>query len=152
MTSPAANFARVAANATSVPNPAGNYVHAVRAGSLLFLSGKGVGAVRGKVGESVSVQQAYDFARSTGIVLLAAASEELGSLSRVVRVVKMTGYVNATTDFTDHPRVTNGCSDLVVEIFGERGRHARTSVGVSSTPDQIPCEIELVLEVRESRT
>ena len=126
--------------------PAGNYVHAVSSGSLLFLAGKGVGAVTGKVGCDLTVQQTYDYARTTGIMLLAVMRQELGSLDRVTRIVKVNGYVNAVPEFAEHPKVINGCSDLFVEVFGERGRHARTAIGAGSLPDQIPVEIEVVVE------
>ena len=127
--------------------PAGTYVHAVRTGRLMFLAGKGANTDEtGKVGRDVSVEQAYEYARKTGLVLLAVMTHELGSLERVSRIVKVFGAVNAVPDFTDHPKVVNGCSDLFVAVFGERGRHARTSVGMSSTPNQIPVEIDVVIE------
>jgi enamine deaminase RidA (YjgF/YER057c/UK114 family) len=130
-----------------VPSPAGTYVHAVRTGRLMFLAGKGAGTdLTGKVGRDVTVWQAYDYARQTGLVLLAVMAQELGSLDRVSRIVKVFGAVNATPEFTDHPKVVNGCSDLFVDVFGERGRHARTAVGMGSTPYQIPVEIDVVIE------
>jgi enamine deaminase RidA (YjgF/YER057c/UK114 family) len=129
-----------------IPKPAGNYVHAVRSGNLLFLAGKGVGKYTGKVGRDVSLEQAYEYARSTGLTMLSVIHHELGSLDRVTRIVKVLGLVNAVPDFSDHPKVINGCSDLFVEVFGERGRHARTAVGAGSTPDQIPLEIEAIVE------
>jgi len=130
----------------TVPAPAGNYVHAVRTGNLLFLAGKGVGNAAGKVGREVSVEQACAYARSTGLMLLAVIQQELGSLDRVTRIVKVTGFVNAVPEFTAHPQVINGCSDLFVEVFGERGRHARTAIGAGSAPHQIPLEIEAIVE------
>jgi len=129
-----------------LPPPAGNYIHAVRTGNLLFLAGKGVGEHTGKVGRDVSLEQAYAFARSTGIALLSVIHHELGSLDRVSRIVKVLGLVNAVPDFADHPKVIDGCSDLFIEVFGESGRHARTAIGAGSTPDQIPLEIEVVVE------
>ena len=130
----------------SLPPPAGNYLHAVSTGNLLFLAGKGVHTHVGKVGGEVSVEQAYGVARATGLLLLSVIHHELGSLDRVTRVVKVFGLVNAVPDFTDHPKVINGCSDLFVEVFGERGRHARTAIGIGSTPDQIPLEIVAIIE------
>jgi enamine deaminase RidA (YjgF/YER057c/UK114 family) len=132
--------------------PVANYVNAVRSGNLLFLAGKGPGPVQGqrptgKVGREFTVEQGYAFARSTGLALLAVLEAELGSLDRVARVVKVLGMVNCTPEFTDHPSVINGCSDLLVEIFGDRGRHARSAVGVGSLPSGIPVEIEAVVEV-----
>ncbi len=132
-----------------LPAPAANYVHAVRTGNLLFLAGKGVHETIGKVGAEVSAQQAYEIARQVGLQLLAVMRSELGSLDRVVRVVKVMGLVNATPEFQNHPEVIDGCSDLFVSVFGERGRHARTSMGAGSLPYQIPVEIEAVIEVKD---
>jgi enamine deaminase RidA (YjgF/YER057c/UK114 family) len=131
----------------ALPAPAANYVHAVRTGNLLFLAGKGVHETIGKVGAEVSAKQAYEIARQVGLQLLAVMRSELGSLDRVVRVVKVMGLVNATPEFRNHPEVIDGCSDLFVSVFGERGRHARTSMGAGSLPYQIPVEIEAVIEV-----
>lgn len=134
------------------PPPVANYVNAVRSGNLLFLSGKGPSAVdglrpAGKLGREFNLEQGYRFARSTGLALLAVMRTELGSLDRVKRVVKLLGMVNAVPDFTDQPKVINGCSDLMVEVFGERGRHARSAVGMGSLPNGIPVEIEVVVEI-----
>jgi len=137
----------------AVPAPVANYVNAVRTGNLLFLAGKGPRAEAngkrpsGKVGREYTAEQAYAHARSTGLDLLAVMRAELGSLDRVKRIVKLLGMVNAVPDFTDHPKVINGCSDLFVEVFGEAGRHARSAVGVGSLPMGIPVEIEIVVEV-----
>ena len=131
-----------------VPAAAGNYVHAVRTGNHLYLAGKGV-LVSGKVGHDFTKEQAYQFARETGLILLAVIKQELGSLRRVKRVVKVLGMVNATPDFGDHPYVINGCSDLFVEVFGEAGRHARSAVGMGSLPHNIPVEIEAIIEVED---
>ena len=135
-----------------VPKPAGNYVHAVRTGNLLFLAGKGPwnpnGTVpTGKVGREVTVEEAYRHARSVGLVLLAVLKQELGDLDRVKRIVKVLGMVNADPDFGQHPEVINGCSDLFVDVFGERGRHARSAVGMGSLPRGITVEIEAIVEV-----
>lgn len=127
--------------------PSGSYVHAVRTGNLLFLAGKGLPAVCGRVGDDVSKEKAYRHARDVGLLLLAAMKHELGDLRRVKRVVKVVGFVNATPDFQDHPFVINGCSDLFVEVFGDAGKHARTAVGVASLPFGIPVEIEAIVEV-----
>ena len=129
-----------------LPQPAGNYVQAVRTGNLLFLAGKGILDHPGKVGGDISLEQAYGFARATGVILLSVMHHELGSLDRVTRVVKVLGFVNAVPEFTDHPKVINGCSDLFVEVFGDRGRHARTAIGAGSSPHQIPVEIEAIVE------
>ena len=139
-----------------VTAPLANYVNAVRSGKLLFLAGKGPSAVDGmrpigKLGREFDVTQGYKFARSTGLALLAVMKSELGSLDRVVRVVKVLGMVNAMPEFGDHPKVINGCSDLFVEVFGERGRHARSAVGMGSLPSGIPVEVEVIVEVSEAR-
>ncbi len=141
-------LAEIEASLPPVPTPAGNYVHAVRAGNLLFLAGKGV-HVAGKVGAEFTKEQAYQFARETGLILLAVIKQELGTLRRVKRVVKVLGMVNATPEFGDHPFVINGCSDLFVEVFGESGRHARSAVGMGSLPMNIPVEIEAIIEVSD---
>ena len=130
-----------------VPAPAGNYVHAVRTGNLLYLSGKGPGNVIGKVGGGISVEDAYRHARETGLILIAVMRQELGSLDRVSRIVKVLGMVNAVPDFAEQPRVINGCSDLFVDVFGEKGRHARSAVGMGSLPGGIPVEIEVIVEI-----
>ena len=135
-----------------LPNPAGNYVHWVRTGNLLYLSGKGPGrGALGKVGADVSIEVAYGHARDVGLVLIAVMRDALGDLDRVSRVVKVLGMVNAAPDFGEHPQVINGCSDLFVEVFGERGKHARSAVGVGSLPGQITVEIEVIVECMDER-
>jgi len=128
--------------------PVANYVNAVRTGNLLFLAGKGPSAVKGKLGAEFTVEQGYQHARSVGLALLAVMKAELGSLDRVNRVVKLLGMVNGTPEFTDQPKVINGCSDLFVEVFGDQGKHARSAVGMGSLPNGIPVEIECIVEVR----
>ena len=137
-----------------VGSPLGNYVHARRVGNLLYLSGKGPERAdgtmpRGKLGAGMSIEEGYQHARQVGLVLIAAIRDALGGeLDRVEDVVKVLGMVNAAPDFEDHPKVVNGCSDLFVEVFGERGRHARSAVGMSSLPGGIPVEIEVIVAVR----
>jgi enamine deaminase RidA (YjgF/YER057c/UK114 family) len=136
-----------------VSAPVANYVNAVRTGNLLYLSGKGPRAVdgkrpKGKLGREYSVEQGYAQARSVGLDLLAVMRAELGSLDRVVRVVKLLGMVNAVPEFEDHPKVINGCSDLLVEVLGDAGRHARSAVGMGSLPMGIPVEIEVIVEIK----
>jgi enamine deaminase RidA (YjgF/YER057c/UK114 family) len=138
----------IEASLPPVPAPAGNYVHAVRTGNLIYLAGKGPQA-SGKVGIQFTKEQAYQFARETGLILLAVLKQELGTLRRVKRVVKVLGMVNATPEFTEQPFVINGCSDLFVEVFGEDGRHARSAVGMGSLPGNIPVEIEAIVEVED---
>jgi enamine deaminase RidA (YjgF/YER057c/UK114 family) len=136
-----------------VSQPIANYVNAVRTGNLLFLAGKGPRMGQdgrrpvGKVGRDYTVEEAYQHARSVGLDLLAVMRDELGSLDRVKRVVKLLGMVNATPEFADHPKVINGCSDLFVQVFGDAGRHARSAVGMGSLPMGIPVEIECIVEV-----
>ena len=130
-----------------VPDPAGNYVHAVRTGNLLFLAGKGPGSVTGKVGAGISEEEAYRHARETGLILISVMRQELGSLDRVHRIVKVLGMVNAVPEFGRQPAVIDGCSDLFVEVFGDKGRHARSAVGMGSLPGGIPVEIEAIVEV-----
>ena len=142
-------------------SPVANYVNAVRGGNLMFLSGKGPGyganQARGKVGADMTWEEARTHARSTGLNLIAVMKDELGDLDRVKRVVKVLGMVNCTPDFGDQAKVINGCSDLFVEVFGDRGRHARSAVGMMGLPNGIPVEIECIIEVaapapaRESR-
>jgi enamine deaminase RidA (YjgF/YER057c/UK114 family) len=137
----------------TVSAPVANYVNAVRTGNLLYLAGKGPRAdaqgVRptGKLGREFTAEQGYQHARSVGLDLLAVMRAELGSLDRVKRVVKVLGMVNAVPEFTDHPKVINGCSDLFVEVLGEAGKHARSAVGMGSLPMGIPVEIEAIVEV-----
>ena len=135
-----------------VPEPLGNYVDAVRTGNLLFLSGKGPrkaegGASIGKLGQDVTVEQGYQDARSIGLILLAVIEKEVGDLDRVNRVVKVLGMVNSAPDFGDQPKVINGCSDLFVDVFGDKGRHARSAVGMCALPGNITVEIEVIIEV-----
>jgi enamine deaminase RidA (YjgF/YER057c/UK114 family) len=132
----------------ALTEPAGNFVSAKRAGNLLFLAGKGPGVgVFGKVGRDFTVEQAYQHARSVGLGLIAVMRHHLGDLDRVQGIVKVLGMVNAVPEFADHPKVINGCSDLFVQVFGEKGRHARSAVGMGSLPNQMPVEIEAVLLV-----
>jgi enamine deaminase RidA (YjgF/YER057c/UK114 family) len=136
----------------SLTAPQNAYVDAVLDGSLLYLSGKGPrrpdGTRRkGKVGGDVTLEEAVDDARITGINLIAAIRDAVGSLERVERVVKLLGLVNATPDFTEHPKVIDGCSNLLVDVFGERGRHARSAFGVGSLPNGMTVEIEMIVRV-----
>jgi enamine deaminase RidA (YjgF/YER057c/UK114 family) len=138
----------------ALATPVGNYVGAVRVGNLLFLSGhgpvraEGKPMARGKVGKDLSLEQGYQVAREIGLNLLATARASLGSLDKVKRVVKVLGMVNSADGFGDQPRVINGFSDLMVEVFGEAiGKHARSAVGMAELPMGIPVEIEMILEV-----
>src|SRR2546425_5888194 len=134
------------------PTPLANYVGSVRVGNLLFLSGhgplrEGKATARGKLGKDLSVEQGYQVAREVGLSLLATTRAQLGSLDKVKRVVKVLGMVNSAEDFGDQPKVINGFSDLMVQVFGEAtGKHARSAVGMAGLPMGIPVEIEMVLE------
>ncbi|HEX5171748.1 MAG TPA: RidA family protein [Cyclobacteriaceae bacterium] len=134
--------------------PIANYVKAVRSGNLLFLAGHGPQYpdgtwITGKLGKDLTIEQGYEAARLTAISLLATIKSELGSLNKVKRIVKVTGMVNSTADFTDQPKVINGCSDLLVAVFGENGKHARAAVGMNSLPMNTAVEIDLILEIAE---
>ncbi|SRR6266581_19414 len=134
--------------------PLANYVGAVRVGNLLFVSGHGPlrpdgkPSAHGKVGKDLTVEQGYQVAREVGLSLLATAKKHLGSLDKIKRVVKVLGMVNSAPGFGDQPKVINGFSDLMVEVFGEGiGKHARSAVGMAELPMGIPVEIEMILEV-----
>lgn len=133
--------------------PAANYVPAVRTGNLLYLAGVGPAkrddgsSPIGKVGAELTLEEGYEAARLVCLNIISRLKAELGDLDRVVRVVKLLGMVNATEDFGEHPAVINGCSDLFVEVFGERGKHARSAVGMQSLPFGIPVEIEAIVEI-----
>ena len=136
----------------SVPAAIANYVPAVRSGNLVFLAGQiARGAdgkfLAGKVGRELSEAQGADVARACALQLIAVLQAEVGDLARVKRIVKVTGFVNCTDEFTAQPKVINGASDLFVAVFGEKGRHARAAVGVSALPAGAPVEIELVAEL-----
>jgi enamine deaminase RidA (YjgF/YER057c/UK114 family) len=139
----------------SVSAPVANYVNAVRTGNLLYLAGKGPRPgqdgrrPKGKVGRDYTVEEAYQHARTVGLDLLAVMRQELGSLDKVKRVVKVLGMVNAAPEFEDHPKVINGCSDLFVQVLGDKGKHARSAVGMGSLPMGIPVEIEVIVEIEK---
>ena len=130
--------------------PVGNYVPAVRGGNLLFLSGHGPSQFtpRGKIGKDLTIEQGYQAARITGLNILVTIRTHLGSLNKVKRIVKVMGMVNSAPGFTDQPKVIDGFSDLMTEVFGDKiGIHARSAVGVAELPLNIPVEIEMVIEV-----
>lgn len=135
----------------AVVAPMANYVRFKKVGDLVFLSGQGPrhpdGSIpNGKVGQEFTTEQAYEFAKNTGLGLLAAMKEAAGSLDKV-EVVKLLGMVNAVPEFGDQPKVINGCSDLLVAVLGENGRHARSAVGMGSLPGNMPVEIEAIVRV-----
>jgi enamine deaminase RidA (YjgF/YER057c/UK114 family) len=137
-----------------VSNPVANYVNAVRVGNLLYLSGKGPSkadntTITGKVGRDLTTEQGYEAARITAINHLAVIKNELGSLNKVKRIVKVLGMVNCTEDFKDQPKVINGYSDLMVEIFGDKGKHARSAVGMYALPFNMAVEVEVIVEIEQ---
>ena len=135
-----------------LPHPTANYVNAVRTGNLIYLSGKGPlrkdgSYVTGKLVKDLSIEQGYEAARLTAMIQIAVLKDMLGDLSKVKRIVKVLGLVNSSPDFYDQPKVINGYSDLIVEIFGEKGKHARSAIGVVSLPMNIAVEVEMIVEV-----
>ena len=136
-----------------IPTPLANYVPFKVSGSTLYLSGQGPRRnngilFTGKVGKDVTAEQAYEHAKLVGLGLLAAAKAAAGSLDKI-EVLKVLGMVNAVPEFTDHPKVINGCSDLFVAVLGDRGRHARSAVGMGSLPGNISVEVEAVLRIHD---
>ena len=134
--------------------PVANYVNAVRVGNLLYLAGKGPTKpdgidITGKVGKDLTIEQGYEAARLTAINHIAVLKAELGDLKKVKRIVKVLGMVNCTEDFKDQPKVINGYSDLMVDIFGEKGKHARSAVGMYALPLNIAVEVEVVVEIED---
>ncbi len=137
------------------PSPIGNYIGGVVTGNLLFMSGVGPrkpegDAITGKVGADLTADEAYDAARLVGLNMLANMKSVIGDLDRVTKIVKVLGMVNAVPDFKEHPKVINGYSDLMVEVFGEKaGKAARSAVGMGSLPNQIAVEIEMIVEISD---
>ena len=140
-----------------IPTPVANYVPAVQVGSLLFLSGHGpallkdgkVHFIQGKIGKDLTTEEGYEAAKQVTLNLLQSIKETIGDLDKVKRVVKLLGFVNCTEDFPNQPQVINGASDLLVELYGERGRHARSAVGMYQLPFGIAVEIEMIVEVED---
>ena len=139
---------------TAPPKPVANYVTAVRTGNLIFLAGHGPvkkdgSFITGKVGKDLTLEQGAAAARQTGISLLATLKQEIGDFNKVKRIVKVLGMVNCTETFGDQPKVINGFSDLMVAVFGEKGKHARSAVGMYALPSNIAVEIEMIVEVED---
>jgi enamine deaminase RidA (YjgF/YER057c/UK114 family) len=134
--------------------PMANYVKVVRTGNLLFFAGHGPtkadnSNITGKVGKDLTLEQGYEAAKQTGIALLSTLKAEVGDLNKVKRIVKVLGMVNCTENFVDQPKVINGFSDLMVAVFGEKGKHARSAVGMYVLPSNIAVEIEMIVEIEE---
>lgn len=136
-------------NLPEVGQPMGTYVKWRQVGNVLYLAGNGPD-VYGKVGDDLSLEEGYQAARETGVEILAVLKAATGGdLSRIKQFVKVLGMVNSAPDFTDHPKVINGFSDLMVEVFGEAGKHARSAVGVAALPNNIAVEIEVIVELKD---
>jgi len=145
-TDPEKKLSEMGLQLPAVSKPIANYVKAVRVGNLVFLSGHGTDVI-GKVGKELTIQQGYDAARQTGLSLLATLKSEIGDLNKVKRFVKVLGMVNCTEGFGDQPKVINGFSDLMVAVFGDKGKHARSAVGMYALPNNMAVEIEMIVEV-----
>ncbi len=151
---PEARLNKLGINLYDPGTPKAAYVHAVRSGNMLYLSGKGPFGgdstiVFGKLGKDLTVEQGYAAARLVGIAQLSAMKAELGDLNRVSRIVKVFGMVNATENFREHSSVINGFSELMIDVFGDKGKHARSAVGMQSLPWNISVEIEMIVEIEE---
>ena len=134
--------------------PVANYVTTVQTGNLVFTSGHGPVNVSGdlqtgQLGADMTVEEGYQSARLVGLGLISTLKDALGDLDRIKRVVKVVGFVNSTPAFLDHPKVINGVSDLLGEVFGDKGRHARSAVGMVQLPGGIPVEVEVIVEVED---
>ncbi len=134
--------------------PVANYVSAVRTGDLIYLSGHGPlrndgTMITGKVGVDLTLEEGYEAARRVALSLLRSLKAEIGNLDKIRRVVKLLGMVNCMPDFIDQPKVINGASDLLVKVFGDKGKHARSAVGMNSLPMNISVEIEMIVEVED---
>lgn len=136
----------------TLPQPrqaVGTYVGCVRVGNLLFTAGQGTDEYRGSLGKDVTIEVGYDAARQCMLNLLAVVKQEVGELSKVKRIVKLLGFVNSEPDFTDQPKVMNGASDLLVAVFGEKGRHSRSAVGMAQLPLNNAVEVEMIVEIED---
>jgi enamine deaminase RidA (YjgF/YER057c/UK114 family) len=150
---PEARLKELGLTLPSLKSPVANYVSFKRVGDMAYLSGQGPANLdgsypTGKVGADIDIETAYAHARATALGLLAAAKAAAGSLAKV-EIVKVLGMVNAAPEFRDHPKVINGCSDLFVEVLGERGRHARSAVGMGSLPNMMTVEIEVIIKIHD---
>ncbi len=149
---PEENLLKLKITLPAVPEAIGSYVDAVRVGNLLFLSGKGPRQangeyIKGKLGAELTLEQGNAAARQTAINQLAVLHKTLGSINKVKRILKVNGYVNSADTFADQPKVINGFSDLMIAVFGEAGKHARTAIGTNSLPMNMAVEVEMIVEV-----
>lgn len=127
----------------------GGYVGCVRTGNLLFTAGQGVDEYHGKLGRDLTVEEGYLAAQQSMLNLLSVVKNEIGELSKIKQFVKVLGMVNSTEEFTDHPKVMNGATDLLLKVFGERGKHGRSAVGMAQLPNNTAIEIEMVMEIED---
>ena len=148
-----ARLAELGIELPETPPPIANYVPGVRTGNLVYLSGLGPASrsdgttPSGKVGSDLTTEEGYEAARLTGLNIISRMKDVVGDLDKVRQVVKLLGMVNCDPSFNQQPAVINGCSDLLVEVFGDKGRHARSAVGMAGLPNDIPVEIEVIIEV-----
>lgn len=154
MATPLENLAALGLSLPATSPPIASYVNAVRTGNLIYLSGKGPllpdnTYITGKLGAEVSIEKGYEAARLCGLHHLAVLQAELGDLGKVKRIVKVLGLVNSVDSFTKQPAVMNGYSDLMVAVFGDKGKHARSAMGTNSLPGGIPVEVEVIVEVED---
>lgn len=155
MSTPEQRLIELGITLPQTPSPIANYVPGVRVGNLLYLSGLGPAPKAdgkeylGKVDADLTLEEGYEAARLVGINLIARIKGEVGDLSKVKRIVKLLSMIASTPTFSNQPAVANGCSDLLVEVFGDKGRHARSAVGMSVLPGNIPVEIEMIVEIED---
>ncbi|MEI3609163.1 RidA family protein [Pseudogracilibacillus sp. SO10305] len=136
--------------ALPAPRPAwGSYVSCVKTGNLIFTAGQGVDQYHGKLGQDLTVEEGYKAAQQSLLNLLTAVKSEIGELSKVTRVIKLLVMVNSTLDFIEQPKVANGASDLLDKVFGEKGKHGRSAVGMAQLPNNTAIEIEMIVEVAD---
>lgn len=151
---PEQNLERLGIQLPAAEGPIANYVNCVRVGNILYLSGKGPlksdgTFIVGKLGKDLNFEQGYEAARLAGICHIAVLKKELGDLKKVKRIVKVFGMVNCAADFYEQPQVINGYSDLMISVFGEKGKHARSAVGVNVLPMNIAVEVEVIVEIED---
>ena len=151
---PEENLKSLGITLPKLSSPIANYVNYVRTGNLIYFSGTGPsledqGYIKGKLGKDLTIEQGQEAARITGINLIAKLKNAIGDLSKVKRIVKVLGMVNSTESFTDQPKVINGFSDLMVAVFGDKGKHARSAVGMAALPMNMAVEIEMIVEVED---
>ena len=154
-TSPETKLQELGIELSTPSSPVANYVNTVQSGNLLFISGKGPlkndgKYIKGKLGYDLTIDQGYEAARATGINLISTIKSAIGDLKNVKQIIRVNGMVNSASNFTDQPKVINGCSDLLVEVFGDRGKHTRVALGMNSLPMNIAVEIDLILEVENN--